>query len=152
MRSRQIAALAIVCTLSCVAVGKARVIAPQPIATRVAKSDIVLIGKVTDIEKDPVKTKEGAEYHIASVKIEDGLLGTKGLTHVKVGFLPGGGRGRAPGLQANQEVCLFLQKVPGENFYVAPMYFDVIQKQDNPNFAKETEEAKQYAGYIAKPD
>jgi len=109
-----------------------------------------MVGKVTDIEKDVVKTKDGGEFTIASVKIAEGYLGTKGLTHVKVGFVPntrGGGS-----LQAGQEVCLFLQKYPGENFYTATMYFDTIQKQDNPNFAKEAAEAKKYAEYITKVD
>src|SRR5262245_6716279 len=66
---------------------------PPPISQRVAQAPVVVVGKVTAIEDKTVSAtpypgvKEKSEYHVAVVKIEDALVGAKGLTHIKVGFL-----------------------------------------------------------------
>src|SRR4051812_11848327 len=72
---------------------KARAIAIRlsPLPERVATADAVVVGKVTGIEDKTVTatsfpgTKDKVEYHVAVVKIADGLMGTKGLTHIKIG-------------------------------------------------------------------
>jgi hypothetical protein len=139
-------------------------IAPSPIALRVALSDAVVVGKVTSIEEKAVSAprfpedKEGGEYKIAVVKIDDAVLGAKDLTHVKVGFLaPAGGPGRiGPGrygasLAKDQEVCVFLKPHFKASFLTVGAYFDVIDKKGNPNFDKEVAEAKRCAKLLADP-
>src|SRR5581483_6143826 len=72
---------------------RAMMIAPAPIPQRVAQSEVVAVGKVTAVEDKTVSApqfpgaKDKVEYRIAVVKISDHLLGAKGETHVKVGFV-----------------------------------------------------------------
>lgn len=155
-------------------------IAPSPIPQRVATADLVVVGKVVSIEGKAIKAprfpgdKDKGEYQIAIVKIEDAIYGGKGLTHVRVGFIPpaaplaqgvqvdgGGGvrlilpiqSGRASVvvLQKDQEVCLFLKNHFDAEFFTAPMYFDAIYKANNPNFAKEVAEAKRCGKLLDDP-
>src|SRR5579871_5706099 len=100
---------------------------PQSVAT----ADAVIVGKVVAIESKTVSAtpvpgaKDKVDYTIASVKIEDALLGAKGLTHIKVGFVapkelpapqPGGPvrpmlrRLPQAKLEVDQEACLLLKK------------------------------------------
>ncbi len=74
---------------------------PQPVQSSL-QADVIVVGKVTAIEKDTVEVSayKGApkedpkqQYKIAKVKISDALLGAKGLTEVKIGFSAGGGGG-----------------------------------------------------------
>jgi hypothetical protein len=64
-----------------------------PIYERVSTSDAVVIGKVTGMEKDPVDARANPEapqktkYTVASLKIEKALVGAKGLTDLRVGFI-----------------------------------------------------------------
>src|SRR5437016_12797359 len=65
-----------------------------PAPNQVAQSEAVVIGKVESIADKTVKAKNyqpgqsnDLEYHVATVKIQDGLLGTKGLTHVQVAYV-----------------------------------------------------------------
>ncbi len=144
-------ALLVVCVLP--GVGFARVMAPAPLYERVGRADRVVVGKVVEFEKKLVATKGGPEFKIAIVKVEDALLNAKGLTHIKVGFIPGENR-RFPqlNLQVGQEACFFLHRYPGESFYHTPMYFDVINKENNPNFAKEVKEVQRLGGLLAEAE
>jgi hypothetical protein len=164
-----VAGLSCLVWMTSVAPARAMMIAPSPIALRVATSDAVVIGKVTSIEEKAVSAprfpddKEGGEYKIAVVKIDDALVGAKDLTHVKVGFLaptavgPGPGPiilpGRRPGvsLAKDQEVCVFLKPHFKASFLTVGAYFDVIDKKGNPNFDKEVAEAKRCAKLLADP-
>src|SRR5262249_42232561 len=107
------------------------------------------------------------EYTIAVVEIKDGLLGAKGVTHVKIGFVepkaaPGGPEGgpirRPPirfqpvALAKNQEGCFLLTQHFEETFYTAPAFDYGINKQDNPNYDKELDTIKQCAKLLADPD
>ena len=97
---------------------------------RASVSDVVVIGKVTEIDKDPNEAKahpgatEKTKFTIATVKIETDILGAKNLTHVKVGFYAGssgtGGNYKFPVLKQGDEVCVFLIKHPEANFYIFP--------------------------------
>jgi hypothetical protein len=150
---------------------KAMMIAPSPISQRVATADCIVVGKVTGFGDKTVSVaafpgaKEKQEYQIAIIKVETNLHGAKGVKEIRVGFIPPppppapGAPGR-PILRRpfrgvtftlNQEACLFLTKHPEGDFYTAPMYFSVINKQGNANFNKETDEVKRCAKLLADP-
>jgi hypothetical protein len=142
---------------------KALLIAPSPIPDRVANASTIVLGKVTAIEDKPVKASPSpgaaeVEYQIAVIQIDEALLGAKGLTHLRVGFLPpaagrpGGPIRRYPSVQLtkDQEVCLFLQPHASGSFLVAPMYFDLIDKK-NPNFDKEVAQIRHCLKLLADP-
>ena len=86
-----------------------------------AVAEILLLGQVTEIDKDPVEsesgpgTKDKIAYTIATVKVTEALRGLKTETHVKVGFMPSG---RSPlNLVEKQDYLLFLTKHHSGNFY-----------------------------------
>jgi hypothetical protein len=162
--------------LSAAATARAMMVAPSPIAQRVATADMIVVGKVTSIEPKTVKAarypgdREKGEYLIAVVQVEEGFLRARGLTHVRVGFQPppppppapvvqpGGGvvaivrkPFRGVTFEKGQEVCLFLQPHADASFQVAPMYFDVIRKANNPNFTKELAEVKRCLKLLDDP-
>src|SRR5262245_35698510 len=87
----------------------ARVIAPAPIPDRVARVDVVVIGKVTSVDKTPVNTPLG-EFRLATVKVSEALLGAKGVANVTVGTRPLGRRFPQLELKEGKEVCLFLTR------------------------------------------
>ena len=56
-------------------------------------ADLIVVGKVTDIESQPVLASpaKGAPkvgHLVATIRIEENLLAARGLTHVRVGFVP----------------------------------------------------------------
>src|SRR6187397_382249 len=71
----------------------ALMIAMRPAAQRAVTAEVVVVGKVTAIEKDAVEAAPfpGAPnkvaYKVAVVKIENGLAGAANITHVKIGFI-----------------------------------------------------------------
>ncbi|HKI38031.1 MAG TPA: hypothetical protein VKA46_39625 [Gemmataceae bacterium] len=152
------------------AVSSAKRIAPlairfSPLPERVATADAVVAGKVTSFEDKTVSAepfagaKEKAEFQIAVIKIEDAVLGAKGLTHVKVGtvkppegkpIIRPGGYG-PPRLTVDQEGIFFLQKHPTESFYVLQGANSVINKASNDNFDKQLARAKECAKLLADP-
>src|SRR5262249_55070534 len=73
--------------------GGVALIAPAPVARRVALADVVVVGKVVGIEEKTVAAPRfpgdpnTVDYKIAVVKVEDSALNPKGVTHVRVGFL-----------------------------------------------------------------
>jgi hypothetical protein len=160
------ASVVLVSTTSSAQVSSKIAIRLLPLPERVASADIVLTGKVTEIEDKTISAspfpgnENKVEYHIAVIKLEDGILGGKGLTHVKVGFqiapAPGtgrpiiGGRGSVQ-LTQDQEGIFFLQKHPTENFNIITDFQNFVSKKDNPNFAKDLELTKKYAKLLADP-
>jgi hypothetical protein len=143
-------------------------IAPPAPGMRVAQSSTIVVGKIESIEEKTVKAprfpgdKEKAEYQVAVIKISDPILGAKGLTHVRVGFLPvqmggPGGPGRPirglppVNLTKDQEVLIFLSPHFDANFMVASSGADVIDKKANTNFDKEVAEAKKLVKLLAAP-
>lgn len=86
-----------------------------------AVAEFILLGNVTEIDKDPVEaesgpgTKDKIHYTMATVKVNEALRGLKTETHVKVGFMPSG---RSPlNLVEKQDYLLFLTKHHSGNFY-----------------------------------
>jgi hypothetical protein len=149
---------------------KMMMIAPAPIAQRVAVADAVVVGKVTAFGDKLISAAapfpgNKVDYQIAIVRIDEALLGAKGAKEIKVGFLPpapsvpGSGPGpvqiikRRPGfiLSLDQEACLFLTKHPDADFYIGQNYFDVINKKGNARFDTEMDEVKRCVKLLADP-
>ena len=150
---------------------RAMMIAPQPISQRVAAADCIVVGKVTGFGDKTVSAtaapgaKDKVEYQIAIIKVESTIAGAKGVKEIKVGFIaqpaagggpggpirPGFRRPMAPSFSLDQEGLLFLTKHHDADFYIAPMYFSVVNKRGNTNFDKEVDEAKHDVKLLADP-
>ena len=71
-----------------------RVILPHTPLQKVVRAELVVVGKVTAIEKDTVNVlpvpgaPEKVAHQVAVIKVESGLVGAENVTHVKVGFIP----------------------------------------------------------------
>jgi hypothetical protein len=154
-------------------------IAMRPASQRAATAQVVVVGKVTAIEKDTVDAtrfagdKEKVAHKVAVVKIENNLGGADNLTHIKVGFIPrpkaqpapvpqpgGGPVGRPfvrprPGLQTpelkeGQEMLLFLDKHPSGGFYVMAAMSPPVDVTTDAG-KKELESVKKVAALLADP-
>lgn len=174
MRRLLLTALAL---LNCASFGFAlRVAGPAPLPMRVAQADAVILGKVTALEAKTVKAerfqgdKDMGEYLIATVKINEAIVGGKDVTHIKVGFvpaaltpeapeeqpgkfrpvLPGGPRGTPPSLTKGQEAILFLVPHHKENFYILRQNTDVVDVK-SPEYKQIGEELKKIAKVYADP-
>jgi hypothetical protein len=58
-----------------------------------AAADVIVIGKVTALEPEPVFIERSNAtkkllHLVATIRVEERLLGGKGLTHVRVAFVP----------------------------------------------------------------
>jgi hypothetical protein len=134
---------------------------PPGLPQRLAWADRVIVGTVESIEEKTIKAprgrgdKEQVEFQVAVIKIDDAILGAKGLTHVRVGFIPpeSGTYRRGPwqSLTKGQEACFFLSPHATANFHVVADHFDLIDKKDNANFEKEVAELKRCAKLLADP-
>jgi hypothetical protein len=133
---------------------------PPPLPQRVAWADCVILGTVEKIEDKTVKAplgprdEEEVEFQIAVIKIDAALVGAKGLTHIRVGFIPpnrtGFGRGPSEPLTKGQEACFFLSPHGVVNFHIIPDRFDLLEK-DNANFEEEVAEVKRCAKLFDDP-
>jgi hypothetical protein len=165
-----LAALYTLAVLASAAPAVAMMVAPAPIPQRVATADVVVVGKVTGFADKSVSAPRfpgdtvQAEYQVALVKVEDALLGTRGMKEIRVGFIPPPApvpdarpvrppirRFPSVNLTLNQEVCLFLTRHPAADFYTAPAYYHVLNKTGNANFARELGEVKRCAKLLADP-
>src|SRR5262249_26042305 len=171
MSRRSIARLAVGSCLALVFValpGWSMAIRQAPLPERVALAKVIVVGKVVEIEKKTVQAKpfpgaeEKSEFQVAVVEIKDAIQGAKGLTHVRIAFLPapkgpvGGpirpGIRRAPALQLTKglEACFFLTPHFEETFHLIP---NVTPPMDSKaeNFKKELEEVKRIAKLLDDP-
>jgi hypothetical protein len=134
---------------------RADMAAPPLPVQRAAVAQTVVIGKVEKLEDKTVTAKrypgdtEKGEYHIAVVKIDDAVIGAKGLTHIRVGFIPAtvnpNAKIRRPlpvQLKKGDEVILFLRPHFDANFHVAANYYDGIFKAPNSGFDQLVPEIK----------
>ena len=140
---------------------------------RAIAADVVVVGKVTAIEKETVEALPfpGAPnklaYKVAVVKIESPLIGADNITHVKIGFIasaqpdlnaqrrPGGIRplrGPLPPfeLKEGQEMLFFLAKHPSGEFYVTPSMSPPVDVK-NDEGKKELEAVKKVVAVMADP-
>jgi hypothetical protein len=149
---------------------------------RAAQADVIVLGRIVEVEKDPVEAApykgapkdQRASYKVAVLKIEEALVGGKGLTQFRVGFpadaaaapppivgstdavpLPGRlppGRPGAPvvvALTADMEGCFFLSPHPDGDFYVAVGGPPLLKK--DKDYAKELDEVKKVVKAIEDP-
>jgi hypothetical protein len=115
---------------------------------KVAASDTIVTGKVVAFEEKLVEVEiapgQKASYKVASIKIDDAITGAKGLTHVRVGFIPAPPinpnepvRPIRPGLrggfnasvEVGQEGCFFLAKFAPGDFLIVPQFCQFIDKK-----------------------
>lgn len=154
----------------------ALVVAMKPGVQRAVTADVVVVGKVTAIEKDTIEARPfptaptKVEFKVAIVKIDSALAGVNNQTHIKVGFIPqptvdpnvpppqpGLVRPpiRRPGLQAPElkvgdEYMLFLVKHPEGGFYSMPNMSPPIDMK-NDGGKKEAEQIKKVLTALADP-
>jgi hypothetical protein len=144
------------------AAAHAKIAVPQPPhpAIRAALADCIVVGKVTSIEEKPVDAlaapgaKDKVPYTVAVVKVDEAITGAKGLTHVRVGFLPRQGRLAAFQFQLakDQEVCLVLQSHFDGAFYTATYAYDAIDRKTSGEvFDKQVNDLKKYVKLLADP-
>lgn len=172
-----VAALAGLTVLGNVAEAKALAIAvPQSNPTQQAvQAEVVVVGKVTEIEKEMSKATQfpGApdkvDYHVAVLKINESLAGAKGLTNIRIGFLPAppigpgvggpvGGPIRRPpirrfpnvALTEGQEGCFFLFKHHDGDFYVMQNFSLPLDKKA-ADFDKQITNVKKVLKTIEDP-
>jgi len=160
---------------------KPLMVASQPAATRAIYAEVVVLGKVAEIEKDTVEgpsypnapKDQKTTYKVAVVKIEDPLIGARGLTQLRVGFLadapPAGAApageglplrpGRTGGprsgslqvaLTAGQEGCFFLEPLPGSDFYIVSGSGPPLNKKDE-TFEKDMKAVQSVVKAIDNP-
>jgi hypothetical protein len=152
-------------------------IAMRPPVQRAVTAEVVVVGKVTAIEKDMVEAQpfpnapNKVAYRVAVVKIETNLAGAANITHVRIGFIPPakpnpnvqppvGRPGRAirpirgplPAieLKEGEEKLFFLAKHPGGEFFVMPGMSPPIDVKDD-NGKKELEAVKTITTVLADP-
>jgi hypothetical protein len=158
-RSTRVAGLACLALLIAVQAASAMMPAPAPIPERVVRADLIIIGKVAAIEDRTVSverfagSKDKTQYGVAVIDVVEGLIGAKGLTKVRLGFIPP--PAPKPGLlikfrsyvpTVGQEACFLLTKHPVGDFYEAGLY-SVLDKN-----GKDTEQIKRCAKLLADPE
>jgi hypothetical protein len=143
---------------------RAALIAPWPIPVRVAQADAVVVGKLGKVEEKNVSAtafpgaKDKVEYQVLKLQVEDGILGAKKGDEIRLGFVPP--PPTPPGVivtgsrpvvySTGQEGLFFLSRHHDESFYVAPMYFSLIDKK-NPTYAKDLELTKRCVKLLEDP-
>lgn len=169
-------ALSLCCLVSFLPSAFALRIAPVNLTTeqKVVRADVVVTGKVVDIEKDTIEAAPFANapnkvaYQIGLIRIEDSIQGAKDLTQIRVGWqfganvpadptdgankirLPNRGGAQIIALEQGQEGCFFLQKHPTADFYIVlPNARPLIKKADN--YDKELTKVKSIRKILDKP-
>jgi hypothetical protein len=153
------------------AAGGAGISPPKPYAIAMS-AEIVVVGKVKDLERDEVEAfppglhpidhrKEPRprklRYRVADLSIEEPLIGARGLTRMRVGFLvidpAAKPRGPAPlDLKPGQEGCFFLIRHDAADFYILQSGFGIVPLlKTNPNYDQELSRVKLVAKAIDDP-
>jgi hypothetical protein len=132
---------------------------------RAATADVVVVGKVTAVEKDPVEVKpfpdspETVALRVAVVKVHTPIAGAANLTHVRVGFLPRpanpqpGPRSRGPmtpELKEGDEFLFFLVPHPAGGLYAMPHLSPPLPVEGDEG-RKNVETARRVAATLADP-
>ncbi|HEY2786043.1 MAG TPA: hypothetical protein VGJ05_13830 [Fimbriiglobus sp.] len=142
-----------------------RAMAPETPAVRAVLNPIVVIGKITAIEADPVQaapvpgSKETVPFKLAVLKIETALSGAGGETHLKIGFRepptggprrirPPGGFGFAP--KVGLEGVFFLTPHPSGGFVVIPPMSPPLEIT-GPKYKEELAAVKKALTVVEKP-
>jgi len=161
---------------------KVMVVPPAQRPTALAtSSDVVVLGKVIEIENQTVEAAPAKgqpkdlkwTYKIAVVKIEEPLIGARGLTQLRVGFPseggapgavdvpaapPGGKLGARPirqpqaTLTDGMEGCFYLSRHDGGEFYIAArggVAQPVLRKDET--YANKLEEVRKVVKVLDEP-
>ncbi len=132
-------------------------------AQKAAQSEYVIVGKIIDIEKEPLLAApypyaEGTiEYKMVTVKIADRLFGAGGVTQVRVGFAPmnlGPRRGQIAlqGLktEVGTEACYFLLPHSSGDFFV-PVPWGAPLDSNAKNFKEQIAEVQKVTSVLSDP-
>jgi hypothetical protein len=119
---------------------------------RFATSDCVIVGRVMAVEQKtesllpfPSATQR-TDYRIVVVRIDEGLKGAQGLTHVRVALLPH--QAVIPGYEG----CFFLRQHFAEPVHVFAWEYDYpVAKLNNPAFGKEVERCRHWSRLLGDP-
>jgi hypothetical protein len=135
---------------------------PSPVPERVMKAEVVVVGKVTGIEKEPVQAlpypgaTAKAAYQIATVKIDTGLVGADKIKEVRVGFIS---RANAAvprrgwndfEFKEGQELVMFLSKHPAGDFHITTWMYPPLDPKTEEG-KRDLETVKRIAAVIADP-
>lgn len=142
------------------AASRADRIAPPAPLDRLATSDCVVIGRVTTLEEKLVEARPGPDskdkvsYQVAIVQVSDAVGSAKGLTHIKVGYIPVPANPKrgfgGVNLAEGQEVILYLQPHHEAAFHVIPSYFCITDKK-NGDYENELALIKKAAKLLDEP-
>jgi hypothetical protein len=153
------------------AAGGAGISPPKPAAIAMS-ADFVVVGKVNDLERDEIEAfphgippinhrkepkPKKVRYRVADLSIDDPLIGAKGLTRMRVGFVvaepAAKPRGAVPiELKAGQEGCFFLTRHDAADFYILQSGFGIVPLlKTNPNYDQELSRVKLVAKAIDDP-
>jgi hypothetical protein len=122
-------------------------------------SPVVVVGKVTAIEKDPVDealypgASQKVPHKIAVVKVETNLVGAENVTHLKVGFVPVGSGRRGPenpDLKEGEEWLFFLTPHHSGSFQAIPYLTPPVNSKDG-TFKADVEAVKNILTVVADP-
>jgi hypothetical protein len=144
----------------------------QTPAQQAAHADVIVIGKVLEIEKEMTQAsahpsvKDKVDFHVAAIRISESIAGAKGLTSIRVGWQPaapanipnpqgGGIRIRPPirqqvALTEGQEGCFFLTKHHDGDFYVLVPSGQPLDAKA-ADFAKQLETVKKVLKIFEEP-
>ncbi len=144
-------------------VAPARADRVAPIASpvqRALRSPVVVVGKVTSIEKETVDaplypgSTNKVAHKIAVVKVETGLAGAENLTHIKIGFVTPTAELRRgpdnPELKEGQEWLFFVTKHSDNGFYSIPYLTPPVESKAG-DYKAQVESVKKALAAIADP-
>jgi hypothetical protein len=132
-------------------------LADPPVPQRAALADSIVIGKVVEVEEEPVgafpllKVPGGPRvlFRVARVQVENTLFGPAGGERVRVAVGPG----RKPLiLKVGQTGCFFLRKHPEESFHVLPASWDLIERGKAERYDEEVALARRCGRLLGDTD
>jgi hypothetical protein len=173
------------CATAQVATTSRIMIRPKDTTAQTIEAEAIVVGKVGTLEKQLVNATQTefanapkVDFQVATIQISEGLIGTKGLTTIRVGWqaapaAPAPNTNPAPinqpqpairptirplpgrnmigvALNEGQEGCFFLKKHFEGDFYVAVANGKPIEKSAE-NFATELETVKKILKIIENP-
>jgi hypothetical protein len=131
----------------------------QPVE-RALRVPVVVVGKVTAIEKDTVDAAlypgatQKVAHKVAVVKVETNLAGAENITHLKVGFVPASAGLRRgpenPELKEGQEWLFFLVKHHGGEFHAIPYMTPPVESKAE-SFKADVDAVKKVLALVADP-
>lgn len=154
----------------------ALMIAFRPAPQRALTAEVVVVGKVTAVEKETVDAEpfpgatDKVAFKVAVVKIESPLAGANALTHIRIGFVPPPKAeplpplnpnlplrpvrpirpNFAPDLKEGSEMLFFLTKHPKADFYIMPGMSPPVDVKSDAG-KKELDEVKKVTELLADP-